>query len=174
MAQEGVQQHWFLGIQGKYVSAAERSEQAGLKMAMERVRGWHGRCRWRQPGWWPGLQDKVRWWLRGQPGFQDQGEGCVSLSSSASSCHAAPLPSSKSWSNVLHFQPGGEDFCTVTSEQSLGWCHQPGAGTCSGAGVVGHTESPGMGAKAGGDEGMLPPGHTHGLGQGQQQLLTWL
>lgn len=39
-----------------------------------------GRCRWRQPDWWPGLQEKVRWWLRGQPGFQDQGEGCISLS----------------------------------------------------------------------------------------------
>ena len=84
-----------------------------------------GRCGWRQPGWWPGLQEKVRWWLRAQPGFQDQGEGCVPLSSSASSCQSAPLPSS-GWSNVLDLQPGGEHVCTISSEQSAGRCHHLG------------------------------------------------
>lgn len=70
MAQEGVQRHWFLGIQGKYVSAAERSEQAGLKMAMERGQDWR----------WP-LRMETAWlvaWAAGEGALVAAGTARVS------------------------------------------------------------------------------------------------
>lgn len=123
MAQEGVQRHWFLGIQGKYV----RSEQAGLKMAMERVQGWHWLLRM-ETAWlvaWAAGEGALVAVGTARVSRPEEGGGCISPSSSASPCRAAPLLSSDR-SNTLYFQPGGEHFCTVTSEQSLGWCHHLG------------------------------------------------
>lgn len=70
MAQEGVQRHWFLGIQGKYIGAAESSEQAGLKMAMERGQG----------GRWP-LQMETAWlvaWAAGEGALVAAGTARIS------------------------------------------------------------------------------------------------